>query len=428
MFAALTLLCAQTPVTAAAPEDPLAKCLWLGFAIKPYGDWDHDGHADFLVSAPRAWDEGVRPTVAVVSGADGHALLVMHGDTWFGMTIDALGDLDGDGRPEIVVSGGTAANGIGAQVFSGKDGSLRYGLLTGMAVTVPDVDGDGITDFVALTPRMDNGKFRTTAIEFRSGASGAALRTVVERNPSPVALLGIADCNGDGCSDVVALFKATPDPTQPRADLEVISGKDGATLGRRALEPQCTQPSVQMIAAGEPDADGKPRIVVSLFYDKGSVWLDHRSAPLPAGTVSVLSAPALQTKFVLEAKDAVTCNGFALAGGADLNGDGHGDVLVSEYPDRLDKRASKPRLRIYSGSDGALLRSAEGGRNFGHAVSWVGDVDKDGTPDYAVASLYDRDATDVDFDHIEVFSGKTGAVLLNVPKPAPPAAPQGEKH
>jgi hypothetical protein len=421
MLASLALLCVQTPAVEAKAEDPLAKCLWIGFSIKAYGDWDHDGHADFLVSAPRTWESGMQPTVALVSGADGHSLLSWRGDTWFGLTLDVIGDVDGDHLPEIVVSGGATAKGFGTQVFSSKDGALRYGLPSGFAVTVPDVNGDGITDFVALAARMDDaGKYRTTALEFRSGADGSSLRNVVERNPSPVALLGIPDCNGDGCSDIVALFRATPDPMIPHAELEMISGKDGATIGRRTFDVQCTQPVLAMVDAGEPDHDGKPQIAVSLLYNKGATWLDHRSGALPAGTVSVLSTPSLQTHFVLEAKDAVTCNGYSLCGGADLNGDGHRDILVSEYPDARDKKASKPRLRIYSGSDGALLRSVEGVRNFGRTVSWVGDVDKDGTPDYAVASLYDRDPTDIDFDQVDVFSGKTGAPILTVPKPPPP--------
>jgi len=417
--AALALLCAQTPALEAKAEDPISKCLWLGFAIKSYGDWDHDGHADFLLSAPRAWETGAEPTVALVSGADGHSLLALHGDAWFGLTLDVIGDLDGDKLPEIVVGGGAIVKGFSLQVFSSKDGSLRYGVPSGLAVTVPDVDGDGVTDFVALNPRTADNKFRTTAIEFRSGASGDPIRTVVERNPSPVALLGIADCNGDGCSDVAALFRATSDPMVPRAEIELISGKDGATLARHPFELQCSQSTITMVDAGESDGDGKPQILVSVLYNKGSAWLDHRSAPLPAGSVSALSTPSLKLHFALEAKDAVTCNGYSLCGGADVNGDGHRDILVSEYPDMRDKRGNKPRVRIYSGSDGALIRSIEGVRNFGRTVSWIGDVDADGTPDYAVASLYDRDPSDIDFDQVDVFSGKTGACILTLPKQTP---------
>jgi hypothetical protein len=77
----------------------------------------------------------------------------------------------------------------------------------------------------------------------------------------------------------------------------------------------------------------------------------------------------------------------------DVDGDGHGDLAL-----RVDRRTYSPpgfvhsdeRVWIVSGADGRLLRAMEKlGRPFGsfvHGLAAVGDMDGDGTPDYAVAS------------------------------------------
>jgi len=76
-------------------------------AAAPLGDVDQDGRDDFAVGAASASGAGAQAgRVRVLSGTDGGELLVREGRTaydWFGAELAGLGDLDGDGRFELLV-------------------------------------------------------------------------------------------------------------------------------------------------------------------------------------------------------------------------------------------------------------------------------------------------------------------------------------
>jgi hypothetical protein len=94
--------------------------------------------------------------------------------------------------------------------------------------------------------------------------------------------------------------------------------------------------------------------------------------------------------------------GHAVIGVGDTNLDGWVDLLVGAPDARGGGTA-----RLFSGRDGALLREFAGksaGQRMGESVAALGDVDRDGHPDFAV-----QDAREV-----QVFSGREGALLFSV--------------
>ncbi|MDP6409745.1 MAG: integrin alpha [Planctomycetota bacterium] len=82
----------------------------FGFAVRGVGDLTGDGHADFLVGAPRAVSLGLAPTglpgyARLFSGRDGALMVTFEGsaaDDQFGVSLDVLADLDGDGVREMI--------------------------------------------------------------------------------------------------------------------------------------------------------------------------------------------------------------------------------------------------------------------------------------------------------------------------------------
>lgn len=108
----------------------------LGFAVAGTGDVDHDGVADLLAGAPYQ-DVGAHPMqgqALVFSGADGGLLLTLDDPTPqdyanFGSAVAGIGDLDGDGTPDLAVAapyqtvGGVLYKGQ-VSVFSGAGGGL----------------------------------------------------------------------------------------------------------------------------------------------------------------------------------------------------------------------------------------------------------------------------------------------------------------
>ena len=83
----------------------LAKSGMHGMCVGGVGDVDRDGHADFACGDPMDHTAG-RPTgsVRIYSGKTGKLLHVLYGEHMsFGVTIANLGDLNGDGVPELLI-------------------------------------------------------------------------------------------------------------------------------------------------------------------------------------------------------------------------------------------------------------------------------------------------------------------------------------
>jgi hypothetical protein len=146
--------------------------------VSVIGDVDNDGVPDVYATDYTNGAKGRATGRAYVySGKTGAIARTLTGEVAgeaFGIGAARAGDLDGDGRADLVIGswqfGGAAWSGGRVQVLSGKDGRVLQ-TITGKvpgetlgfdAVGVGDIDGDGITDFLITSAySMVNG--------FRSG-------------------------------------------------------------------------------------------------------------------------------------------------------------------------------------------------------------------------------------------------------------------
>ncbi len=315
-------------------------------------------------------------------------------------SVDAAGDL----VLETCVDPGIACSGSSATIATSVPGTftvdMAYELTATMEFTqaIIDVASAGSTDWVKNPPFGQDGFCEPvpcagldTGITFHVEA-GDSVSFVLTNNGQP--------CTLPSPGGIRVIFRDlvfTPDPGV--ADLG--RGLDAATLVvGRVAPPQRTGRVTALDVAGDLDGDGFRELVV------GTAFTDEISGDL--GRTRVLSGAdgALLHEVVGQPG---SWTGYDVAALGDLDGDGVDDFATGEPRQGGDDRG---RVRVWSGADGALLwaTAGAGGDQMGTAVDGVDDVDGDGVPDVVAGAPgadvgWNRDGA------VRLLSGVDGSLL-----------------
>lgn len=287
-----------------------------------------------------------RPPLALASFGLGHSYSV-------GQPMQALavGDLTGDGRPDLVAATDTGhavvLRNVGHGMF-GPPEAWFTGQLALNAVVIADVNGDGHPD-VVVTGEDSSKPGVTVLLNPGDGLIGTLGTFPAPVNGGHPGALAVADMNGDGrpdfvvgCAGICVLFATASNAWGPA----VAYGASGARVATIVLH--------------DVNGDGKPDVIaggpmgVDVALNNGDGTLGARVAYAAGGSV------------------------FGAAVG-DLDGDGQMDLAVAN-PDgqRVD------------------LLFAQGGATFGAPTRWgvlgnpwslvMADFNNDGLPDLASTS------------------------------------------
>lgn len=366
-------------------------------------DVDGDGYDD--VVARTGFEDAV-----LWAGGPGGLLLgptvaLPEGDLW------SAGDVNGDGFDDFGVVGQP-----NVYVYEGSAGGLPADAATtlmnasdtdfaGFAAGVGDVNGDGFGDVVVTD---DYGDPNYVYLGSTAGLPSASSAVVLTTNRGyDLGVYPAGDTNGDGYDDFVignGNFAARQDvhlgaPDGPEASASVVLvGQEDDRVG------------LGISGAGDMDGDGYDDLVLGVFGDDGAigaVWIYDGSATGPG------EAPSL----TLAGSDFEAWFGYSVAGAGDVNADGFDDVVVGNLSSPED--GVSVVFGAASGVDrpaSIRIAASEDEVHFGEAVAGLGDVDGDTYDDFAIGNVWPESCTSWRV-YVEsgAADGVAGSTLLTAP-------------
>ncbi len=418
----------------------------LGYSVSGAGDVDGDGFDDLIVGAPRydadETDEGIvllylGGAGGIASGGPAAAARQIEGDqafVHFGQSVDAAGDIDGDGFADIVVGAprfyaSTTSEGA-AFVFHGRPSGIGgtsaseanttlAGLqdLAGMGISVAgvgDVNGDGYSDVLVGATGFDQEEFDEGAAFLYLGRAngipdgGTDTADGVIELDHPGAALGSAvaaagDVDSDGFADYVV---GAPEFDGQGADEGIGLLLRGKPLGITTTDPGTAHAQIAfgggfddfglaVASAGDVNGDGYGDLVVGAPMHAGAggaIFVFH------GGPSGLAHANPNAADAEISAGSGVALFGARVASAGDVNGDGYGDLIVGA-PATTTTGEFGGAVFVFLGSasgitatdsDDAHRRYDSGQTNdlLGLAVSSAGDVNGDGFGDVVFGSQF----------------------------------------
>ncbi|MCK6507224.1 hypothetical protein L6R53_28275 [Myxococcota bacterium] len=383
--------------------------LWLAEHHNDY----RDGTAGWLFEAPVAGALTVDDAVATfVSGEV---------DTWEGGEAASLGDVDGDGLPDLLVGRGLsslAGEESGAAFllhgpFVGEvvvdDGVVILGVAAGdhlaerALAAAGDFDGDGRPDLVLGAAYHDgpgtlNGGAAWIVPADTAGGAVDAVCSLAMTGPEVSSnaggdVAGVGDVDGDGLHDVLVGGSGYAGGD---GAAWLVAGGRGGDLSLLDADLVVTSPAGDQAAAGtsvaglgDIDGDGLHDVAIGLpgwdglRFNAGAAWIFVGLGP---GVRTEADAWAIYA-----GDDDIDVAGGQVAGLGDTDGDGQPELGVGATEANSGTGAAwrvVPAPGSHALADAALVvLGAAGGDDFGATVTGAGDLDGDGLADVAVGAF-----------------------------------------
>ena len=341
---------------------------FFGETVAGAGDVNGDGYSDVMIGADN-FDDGFSnegrafvyhgSAAGLSSSPDWIGDDANQANAYFGVSLAAAGDVNGDGYGDVIIGaigiidGGNnnegrayvyhgSATGLSAVPNSTPDDADQANANFGWSVSgAGDVNGDGFSDVIIGALFYDDG-FTDEGRAFVYHGSATGLSAVPNSTPGDADQAGAqfgesvacaGDVNGDGYSDVIIGARLFDDGNINEGRAFVYHG--GAT-GISAVPNSTPDDADQAFAsfgisvntAGDVNGDGYSDVIIGAhFFDDGFVDVG-RAFVYHGGPAGLNATP---NSIPDDANQATAYFGYSVASAGDINGDGYSDVIIGAY-------------------------------------------------------------------------------------------------
>lgn len=307
--------------------------------FQPPVSYDAGGWQTFSVVAADLKGDGKLDLVVTNSQSNTLGVLLGNGDGTFQPAVTyhtlyfpmnaVVADVNGDGIPDLVVDSGpgylSVLLGKGNGTFK-KARQLKGG---GYWVTAADLTGNGRQDLIVADGYGVNVLLNEGNGKFKKGKG-------IGVGPGSAGYVAVADVNGDGKPDLLAVFSNCVGGSSTdcaEGSIGVLLGNGDGTF-QSMVSYGTGAYAAESVAVADVNGDGKPDLVVANFCGP-------TSCPLPgSGTVTVLLGNDDGTFQTPSAYSAGGYWGAFSVGVADVNGDGWPDLLINNFEGYEDGASS----------------------------------------------------------------------------------------
>jgi hypothetical protein len=361
------------------------------------GDVNGDGKPDLLVAncaaSFDACGDGNNGAASVLLGnGDGtFRAAVTYASGGFGANAIAVGDVNGDGKADVVVADDCADSACTSSVvgvlLGNGDGTFRaaviYGPVWGITFSeaVGDVNGDGKPDLVVANscvyPQYEDCTSANVGVLLGNGDGTFQAVVTYGSGGQDARSVVVADVNGDGKPDLVVANECTNDNCN--GVVGVLLGNGDGTF-QAAVTYGSGGYYADSLAVADVNGDGKPDLVVANECSDDTCMSANVGVLLGNGDGTFQAA-------VTYGSGGYYADSLAVA---DVNGDGKLDLLVANQCAIDSNCGSSGGLGVLLGNGDGTFRTAvtyDSGGQYPWSLA-VGDVNGDGKPDLVVANQY----------------------------------------
>jgi hypothetical protein len=372
---------------------------YFGISVGGAGDVNGDGYPDVIVGAQEyAGSQGRAYVYYGGPGADAVADLTLSGvvsGNYFGCSVGAAGDVNGDGYADVLVGafgvssnqgrayvfhGGPGADATPDRTLNGGSGDIYFG---SSVSTAGDVNGDGYADVIVGAYGYQSS--RGHAYVFLGGPGADAVADLTLTGEAAGHYFGTSvgtagDVNGDGYADVIVGANGY-DGGRGRA--YVYHGGPGAdALADLTLTGGSTSSfGTSVGTAGDVNGDGYADVIVGGWMSlgaKGSASVYYGGPAGDAIADHTLSGEASSNFF-----------GMSVGAAGDVSGDGYADVIVGAY----GYSGSQGRAYVYD-FNRYFINAPNGGETWNvgatKTIAWLGAEKADVWMSVDAGRTYDR--------------------------------------